>query len=105
MTDRPADPQQYWQIQLPIQQFPKSKFQFGDRVAIHWEDDHGTRYCDIGVIVGMQYIAEPNQPAEWFYRIRFVKCDHQPEIVDLYDEYYEPESRFVADKIAIAAGT
>ena len=102
MTDRPSDPQQCWQIQLPTAQFPKSKFQFGDQVAIPGEDDHGNRYCEIGVIVGMEYIAEGDQPAQWYYRIRYLKCDDQPSLVGSYDLYYEPESRFVADKSAIA---
>jgi hypothetical protein len=102
MTNQSLDPQQYWQIQLPIQQFPKSKFQFGEQVALHWEDDQGNHYCDIGVIVGMEYIAEGNKPAQWYYRIRFLKCDYQPSLVGSYDDYYEPESRFVADHTAIA---
>ncbi len=97
MTDRPLDLQQYWQIQLPIAQFPKSKFQFGDQVAIHWENELGDRYSDIGVIVGMEYIAPGDKPAQWYYRIRILKCDHQPGLVGRYDEHYEPESCFVAD--------
>jgi hypothetical protein len=101
MTDRQLDPQQYWQIQLPIAQFPKSKFQFGDQVAIHWEDDKGDRYCDIGVIVGMEYIAKRNKPAQWYYRIRFLKCDHNPWMVGSYDDHYELESCFVADTTVI----
>lgn len=102
MTDRPSDPQPYWQIQLPTARFPKAKFQFGDRVAIYWEDELGDRYCDIGAIVGMEYVAEGNQPAQWYYRIRFLKCDHHPWLVGAYDVHYEPESRFVADNTAIA---
>jgi hypothetical protein len=102
MTNRVLDPQQYWQIQLPITQFPKSKFQFGDQVAIHGEDDQGNRYCEIGVIVGMEYIAEGDQPAQWYYRIRYLKCDDTPYLVGSYDEYYEPEDRFVSDNSAIA---
>jgi hypothetical protein len=35
MTDQPKTPLQYWQIQLPCDRFPKSKFQFNDRVAIY----------------------------------------------------------------------
>jgi hypothetical protein len=54
MTDQALNPQQYWQIQLPIAHFLKSKFQFGDRVVIHWEDDLGNHYSDLGVIIGME---------------------------------------------------
>jgi hypothetical protein len=104
MTNRALDPQQYWQIQLPIQQFPKSKFQFDDQVAIYGEDAQGNRYCDIGVIVGMEYIAEGNEKAQWYYRIRFLKCDYNPWLVGSYDDYYQPESRFVADNRAIPFG-
>lgn len=47
MTQQPNQ-QEYWQIQLPLAQFPKSKFQFGDYVAIHGEDDLGNHYCEMG---------------------------------------------------------
>jgi hypothetical protein len=33
-------------------------------IAICWEDDEGNRYCDIGDIVGMEYIAEGDRPAQ-----------------------------------------
>lgn len=102
MTDRPSDSQQYWQIQLPISRFPKPKFQFDHQVAIYGEDDEGNPYCEIGVIVGMEYIAEGNQPAQWYYRIRYLKCSYGSQFVGKYDDYYEPESLFVADNIQIA---
>jgi hypothetical protein len=101
MTDRLQDLQQYWQIQLPIARFPKSKFQFDDQVAIYGEDDTGNRYCEIGTIVGMEYIAEDNKPAQWYYRIRFLKCDYNPWLVGKYDEHYEPECRLMAHHRAI----
>jgi hypothetical protein len=97
MTDQVLDPQQYWQIQLPIADFLKSKYQFGDRVVTHWEDDLGNHYSDVGVIIGMEYIGDRDHPAQWYYRIRFLKCDHQPSLVGSYDQYYEPESNFVTD--------
>ncbi len=102
MANQALDPQQCWQIQVPIALFPKSKFQFGDQVAIYGEDDLGNRYCDIGVIIGMEYVAEGYEPAQWYYRIRFLKCDYSPLLVGSYEEYYEPEDRFVADNSAIA---
>lgn len=101
MTDRLSDPQQYWQIQLPLDQFPKSKFHFGKQVAIYGEDDRGDRYCEIGVIIGMEYIADRGRPAQWYYRICFLKSSYNPWIVGSYDEDYKPESYFVADKTAI----
>jgi hypothetical protein len=45
----------------------------------------------------MEYVGDRDHPAQWYYRIRFLKCDHQPSIVGSYDQYYEPESNFVAD--------
>ncbi len=101
MTDRPKTSQQYWQIQLPCDRFPKSKFQFNDQVAIYGEDDRGNRYCEIGVIVGMQYIAEGDEPAQWYYRIQYLKYDAAPWLVGTYDQYFEEESRFVAANMAI----
>ncbi len=101
MTDRPETPQQYWQIQLPCDRFPKSKFQFDDQVALCWVDERGVRHCDIGKIVGMQFVAEGDQPAQWYYRIRYLKCDHAPWLVGTYDEYFEEESHFVADDTVI----
>jgi len=101
MTDQPKTPLQYWQIQLPCDRFPKSKFQFNDRVAIYGEDDQGNRYCEIGLIVGMQYIAEDDQPTQWYYRIQYLKCDYAPWLVGTNDQYFEEESRFVAANIAV----
>ncbi len=101
MTDRPIASQQYWQIQLPCDRFPQPKFQFGDQVAIYEEDDQGNRYCEIGVIVGMQCITESNKPAQWYYRIQYLKCSYGSWLVGTYDEYFEEESRFVADDSVI----
>ena len=101
MTDRPIASQQYWQIQLPCSRFPKSKFQFNDQVAIYGEDDQGKRYCEIGVIVGMQYIAEGDKPSQWYYRIQYLKCSYGSWLVGTYDEYFEEESRLVADDTEI----
>jgi ubiquitin C-terminal hydrolase len=101
MTNRALDPQQCWQIHVPIAQFPKSKFQFGEQVAIYGEDDLGNHYCDIGVIVGMEYIAEGDQPAQWYYRIKYLKFDDSPWLVGTYDLDFVEESRFVADDTEI----
>lgn len=98
MTDQHQESHQYWYIPVPKVQFPEAKFHFGAQVAIHSQDDLGNCYCEIGQIIGMQYTAESNQNAQWSYRIRFLKCDHSPWLVGLYDEYFEEESRFVADE-------
>lgn len=62
----------------------------------------GIIHNDIGVIVGMEYIAESDKPAQWYYHIRFLKCDYSPLLVGSYNLYYKPEDRFVADNSAIA---
>ncbi len=33
------------------------------------------------------YIGDRDHPAQWYYRIRFLKCDHQPSLVGSYDQY------------------
>ena len=65
MTNEQQNQQEYWQIQLPLAQFPKSRFQFGDRVARHGEDDLGNHYCEMGETIGMEYIAESDRSAQW----------------------------------------
>lgn len=99
MTNQQPNPQQCWQINLPLAKFPKSKFQFGDRVARHGEDDQGNHYCEIGEIIGMEYIAESDRQSQWYYRLRFLKCNYQPALVGSYNYDYEPESCLVADKV------
>jgi hypothetical protein len=102
MTDQPQDSPQYWYIPIPKNQFSKPKFHLGQQVGLPWENEFGTPYYDIGVIVGMQYMATRNQPAQWYYRIRFLKCDCEPWLVGSYDEIFEAESHFVADDTASA---
>ena len=106
MTNQQPNSQHCWQINLPIAKFPKSKFQFGDCVAINGQDDLGNHYCEVGEIIGMEYVAESDCPrdsangdcnAQWYYRLRFLKCDHQPTLVGSYNYDYEPESYLVAD--------
>jgi hypothetical protein len=101
MTDRANEPQQYWYIRVPKAKFPESKFHFDEQVAIHWEDDQGNRYCDIGLIVGMQYVVQGNHPAQWYYRIRYLKCDHTPWLVGLEDDDFEEESCLVSNDSVI----
>jgi hypothetical protein len=101
MTDKPEDSQHYWYIPVPNNKFPKPKFHFGQQVGLTWEDEFDIPCYDIGEIVGMQYIAEGEQPAQWYYRMRWLKSDRYPEQVGLYDDMFEPESRFVADDTAI----
>jgi hypothetical protein len=49
----------------------------------------------------MQYIAQANQPVQWYYRIRLLKCDRNPWLVGLNDDIFEAESRFVVDNTLI----
>jgi hypothetical protein len=49
----------------------------------------------------MQYIAEDDQPTQWYYRIQYLKCDYAPWLVGTNDQYFEEESRFVAANIAV----
>jgi hypothetical protein len=102
MTNQQPNSQQCWQINLPIAKFPKSKFQFGDCVARHGQDDLGNHYSEIGEIIGMEYVVESDCPkgdrqSQWYYRLRFLKCNHQPALVGFYNYDYEPESCLVAD--------
>jgi hypothetical protein len=101
MTDQPQNPQEYWYIPLPKNKFPKPKFQLGQQVGIPWEDEFGNSCYDIGEIIGMQYIAQANQPVQWYYRIRLLKCDRNPWLVGLNDDIFEAESRFVVDNTLI----
>jgi hypothetical protein len=101
MTDRQQNPQQYWYIPLPKNKFPQPKFHPGEQVGLSWEDECGNCCYDIGEIIGMEYIAQGNRPAQWYYRIRFLKCDRHPELVGSYDEIFEPESHLVADDTAL----
>ena len=78
------------------------KFYLGQQVGLPWEDEFGKSCYDIGVIIGMQYIAMCDRAAQWYYRIRFLKCDDNPSLVGSYDEIFEAESHLVADETAIS---
>jgi hypothetical protein len=49
----------------------------------------------------MQCIDQDNQAAQWYYRLRYLKCTYNPSLVGVEDEYFEPESRLVADYAVI----
>jgi hypothetical protein len=101
MTDKPEDSQQYWYIPVPQNKFSQPKFHLGQQVSLHWEDEFGNPCYDIGEIVGMEYVAEDNQPAQWYYRMRLLKSERSPWMVGLYDENFKSESRFLADDTVI----
>lgn len=87
----------YWHIKAPQRQFPKSKFDFGQQVGMHWQDEDGNAQYDIGVIIGMQYGAKGYNRPEWAYLLRWLKCDSSPEIVGSDDGNFIYESSLVAD--------
>jgi hypothetical protein len=102
MTDLPQDSQRYSYIPIPKSKFPEPKYHFGQRVALYWQNDQGEQLCDIGEIIGMQYATRGNQPAQWSYRMRLVKCNYDSNLIGAEDEYFEVESRFVPGDSAIA---
>lgn len=101
MTEKPEKPQQYWYIQVPAQKFPQPKFHPGQQVRLHWEDEHGMSHDDIGEIIGMLYGASDYKCSEWYYLIRFLKCEKNPSLVGKDDGYFVEESSLVADNTAI----
>ena len=46
-------------------------------------------------------IVEGHQPAQWYYRIQYLKFDDAPWLVGTYDLDFVEESRFVADDTEI----
>ncbi len=101
MTDQLNNPQEYWYIPVPKAKFPEPKFHYGQQVGLSWEDDRGNRHYDIGEIIAMEYTAQGNQPVQWYYRLRYLKCDYKPSLVGTEDECLEPESDLVPDSTAI----
>jgi hypothetical protein len=49
----------------------------------------------------MQYVVQGNHPAQWYYRIRYLKCDHTPWLVGLEDDDFEEESCLVSNDSVI----
>lgn len=102
MTDQPNNSQEYWYIPAPKAKFLNPKFHFAQQVGLVWQDEFGNLGYDIAEITGMQYITDEDEPGQWYYRLRFLKCDCNPGLVGRDNEYLEPESRLVADDTAIA---
>lgn len=102
MTDSANNAQDYWYIRVPKSRCPKPNFHFFDQVGIHWEDDQGRHYYDIGEIIAIKYVVKGNQPGQWYYLIRYLKCDFDPSFNGKEDDCFEAESHLVADDTAIA---
>ena len=101
MTKKPKKPQQCWYIKVPVSQFPKPQHHPGQQVGILGQDNPGTGYYDIGMLIGMEYTGSYNEPKGWFYRIRFLKCDYNPSLVGLEDEEFITEALLVADNTVL----
>ncbi len=97
MTDPANNPQDYWYIPVPKARCSQPNFHFFEQVGIHWEDGEGNHYYDIGEIIAIKYVVKDNQLGQWYYQVRFLKCDSDPSCNGKEDEYFEPESRLVAD--------
>ena len=101
MTDQLNDSQDYWYIRVPKSRCSKPNFHFFEQIGFPWEDEEGDRYYDIGEVIGMKYTNKGNQPGQWFYQMRYLKCEFDPFLNGLEEECFEAQSRFVADDTEI----
>ena len=97
MTDRANNPEDYWYIRVPKALASKPNFHLFDRVGFRWQDGDGNCYYDIGEVIGIKHTAGGNQPGQWFYQMRYLRCEFDPFLNGSEEEYFEAESRFVAD--------
>jgi len=97
MTDCDRDRQQYWLIEAPKTKFPQPKFHYGQQVGLHWKDDEGNSYYEIGEIIGMQYETSIGYLNQWSYRLRLIWSNSCPWRIGLEEETFDPESSLVAD--------
>ncbi|HEY9636048.1 MAG TPA: hypothetical protein V6D14_21765 [Coleofasciculaceae cyanobacterium] len=72
-------------------------FHYGQHVRSLWVDEYGRPRQDIGEIIGMQYGASINRRAEWYYLIRFLRCEANPTLVWSDDSCFIEESGLGAD--------
>jgi hypothetical protein len=102
MTDPSNQSPQYRYIRVPAAKFPESKFHFGQQIiGPAWEDEEGNLHNDVGEVIGMQYGASGDRTSEWYYLIRWTRCDSHPSLVGSDDGQYVSESSLVADDTAI----
>lgn len=101
MTDPANNAEEYWYIRVPKTRASKPEFHFFEQVGSHWEDGDGNHYYDIGEIIGIKYSAKGNQPGQWKYLMRYLKCDFDPSLDGSEDDYFVAESRLIADDTAI----
>ncbi len=100
MTDETDESQDYWYIKVPKAKYPFPRFYPTQQVGIPWEDD-GQLYYDIGVIIGMIYGESDDQPGQWYYFFRYLKCDYEPSLIGSKDWHFIEESGLVADNTAL----
>ncbi len=96
MTERANEPPLYWYIRIPST-CPQPRFHFEQQVGIAGEDERGNRYYDIGKVIGMLYGSDNCLLEEWYYLVRYLKCDANPSFVGSDDGYFIEESALVAD--------
>jgi hypothetical protein len=101
MTDSVQNSQDYGYITFPKTRCSPPRFHFFQQVGNHWEDDEGNHYYDIGEIIGIKYVAKNNQPGQWYYQMRYLKCDFNPSLNGKEDECFEAEFRLVADQTSL----
>jgi hypothetical protein len=97
MTDSNRDSQEYWQIKAAKAKFAQPNFYFGQQVGMHWEDNQGNSYYEIGEIIGMQYETSGDYPNQWSYRLRLLWSNSCPWRIGRDGDSFEPESSLVAD--------
>ncbi len=97
MTDPVNNPQEYWYIRVPKTRASEPQFHFFEQIGFSWEDADGNHYYDIGEIIGIKFRKKGNQPGQWFYQMRHLRCEFDPFLNGSEEEYFEAEYRFVAD--------
>ncbi len=101
MTDSANNSQGYWYIPALKTRCSQPKFHFFEQVGIHWEDDEGNHFYDIGEIIAIKYVVKGNHPGQWYYLIRYLKCNFDPSFNGNEDECFEAESHLVADNTVL----
>jgi hypothetical protein len=101
MTHPANDSQDYWYIRVPKSRCREPQFHFFQQVGLHWEDDEGNHFYDLGEIVGIRYNARGKQAGQWTYLLRYLKCDADPSLKGSEDDYFEAESHLLPDNTVI----
>lgn len=70
-----------------ILNLPVPKFSFGQELGYSWVDEEGFSHYYRGVVTGMLFV-----DFGWSYHLRFTSTPHEPWMVGLNSELFEPES-------------